>query len=178
MRWLRMVVALGMGALAAGLLAPVAIGGGWAATSLDPVAGPLEPGQPTEIGYTVLQHGQTPVDVPDTAIVVRSESGTTVFPGRRSGPTGHYVATVTVPERGVVEWSLRQGWFGEQPLGSLRVGGAAAPPAQAAVTDAGGSTADLIGMILLGAAALCGGLLVAQIVAARRMAGAAGAGSP
>lgn len=175
MRWMRMVVALGVAALAAGLLAPVALGGGWAATSLDPVAGPVEPGQPTEIGYTVLQHGQTPVDVPDTAIVVRSEDGTTVFPGRRSGPTGHYVATVTVPDDGAVEWSVRQGWFGEQPLGSLRVGGGAAPPAQAAGDD-GGSTADLIGMILLGAAALCGGLLVAQIVAARRMAGSAGAG--
>jgi hypothetical protein len=105
--------------------------GGWATTALDdaPTAGA---GETTEVGFTILQHGMTPVDVDDVAVVIRDAGGDTgaggdqTWPAVQQGKTGHYVAEVTFPAEGRYEWVVRQGWFGDYELGTLQVGGGGA----------------------------------------------------
>ena len=105
--------------------------GGWAVTTLDPLPA-AQPGEPMSVGFTIRQHGVTPVDLTDVAIVVYSADGAPLtFPARSDGTLGHYVADVTVPA-GTHRWEVVQGSFGPQDLGPLVVGGsttAAAPPA-------------------------------------------------
>jgi hypothetical protein len=136
--------------------APPASAGGWAMSSLDPMTVPVA-GEETEIGFTIRQHGVTPVN-PDAeagtepvAVAIwpapGATGGKTVFPARQDGPVGHYVATVTFPAAGDVRWEIRQGWFGAQDLGTIAVtppggGGtsAASPPAAPNTTDVGTGT--------------------------------------
>lgn len=107
-----------------------AAAGGWAVTTLDPMSPPVA-GATIEIGFTILQHGRSPVN-PDAAVdgipgepvavAVRSaDGGETVFTARQDGPTGHYVAEVTFPQAGQFDWEVRQGWFGPQDLGAIDV---------------------------------------------------------
>ena len=101
-----------------------AAAGGWAVTTLDeyptPVAGAQIP-----VGFTILQHGKTPAQLEPSdkvGIEITSASGATqYFPAAQSGAVGHYVATVTFGEAGAHTWTVYQGWFGPQELGSLTV---------------------------------------------------------
>jgi len=145
----RMFVAAGTALV--GILVPAtASAGGWAMSSLDPMSVPVA-GEEIEVGFTVRQHGVTPVNPDDqgdesVAVVVRSASGEeAVFTARQEGPTGHYVADVTFPEPGRAHWAIRQGWFGDHDLGAMDVadpgtargeqGGAAAAPPEGAAGD-------------------------------------------
>jgi hypothetical protein len=115
-------------------IARPASAGGWAITTLDSLPPSIEPGRPTDLGYTIRQHGVTPVALDGTALVVTLTDGRTLrFDGTPSGPAGHYVAQVTVPDAGRYALSVEQGWFGPQELGHLDVG---------EVVVAGGSAAS------------------------------------
>jgi hypothetical protein len=100
--------------------------GGWAVSSLDPMPVPVA-GEEVEVGFTIRQHGVTPVNPVDgggeaVAVAIWSGSGSAaVFPARQEGPTGHYVADVTFPATGRARWEIRQGWFGPQDLGAIDV---------------------------------------------------------
>ena len=148
-----------------GVAVPSALAGGWAVTTLDPIAGELTPGKSAAIGYTVRQHGQTPVNVADTGIEIRPATGSpTFFPGRRQGTVGHYVATVTVPAAGA-EWTARQGWFAPQNLGAVPNGRAT----QSIVV--GEPPGDgMLRWILLGATILSAGGVAVQVSRMRRIA--------
>lgn len=114
-------------ALSTIVLASPATAGGWAATSLDPMAAAPVAGEPTDIGFTIRQHGVTPVAVDDVAIEVTDAAGAvTRFAAVADGAVGHYVATVELPASGRYDWSVIQGWFGEQDLGVLDVAGSSA----------------------------------------------------
>jgi hypothetical protein len=121
-------LAAGVAALAATTTALPAAGaavrGGWAVSTLD-AAPQAEPGGTAEIGFTVLQHGRTPVNVDGVALVVREAGGPgrdQEWPAVQRGATGHYVAEVTFPDEGRYGWAIRQGWFGDHELGTLEVG--------------------------------------------------------
>lgn len=111
----------------AAMAAAGAVKGGWAATTLDERVQP-EPGETTEVGFTILQHGRTPVNVDDVAVIIRVADDAAgagreqEWPAVQQGETGHYVAEVTFPDEGRYDWAVRQGWFGEYDLGTLRVG--------------------------------------------------------
>jgi len=155
----RMFLVIVIGIVAMGALAPAGLAGGWAVTTLDPIADDLVPGRPADIGYTVRQHGQRPVDLAGTGIEIQTAGGPArFFAGRREGPVGHYVARITVPFAGA-EWTARQGWFAPQPLGAVPVANAEAlsPGSQ---TDAPGS----LHWVLLVATALSAFGLSAQVV--------------
>ncbi|MGH2379588.1 MAG: hypothetical protein ACRDGT_14115, partial [Candidatus Limnocylindria bacterium] len=109
-------------ALSLALGAP-AIAGGWAATTLDEVPPDVRAGDTYQIGYTIRQHGVTPVNVDKTEIRLTSPDGakTLSYAGVREGATGHYVAKVTFPYEGAWSWSVTQGRFGAQPLGTVKV---------------------------------------------------------
>ena len=125
----RLFVVVGSALVGIVVSASAASAGGWAMSSLDPMSAPVV-GQETEVGFTIRQHGVTPVNPDDqgsepVAVAVRSASGDeAVFPARQQGPTGHYVADVIFPEAGQAHWEIRQGWFGPQDLGAIGVAAA------------------------------------------------------
>lgn len=109
-----------LGVALSGMLAAMALlgsahAGGWSLTVLDS-GGALDPtaneagittGAPFTIGFTVLQHGKTPVDGLTPRITATSATGETVsFNGQADGKPGHYVATLTLPTAGSWNWQI------------------------------------------------------------------------
>jgi hypothetical protein len=110
--------------------------GGWAVTTLDPLAVAPVAGEDVNVGFTIRQHGVTPVVVEDVSIVVSDSSGATEsFAAVPQGAVGHYVATVTFPAGGPVRWRVEQGWFGPQDLGVIEVTPATPPSGTTAVPE-------------------------------------------
>ena len=100
--------------------------GGWAVTTLDPLAAAPVAGEPFEVGFTIRQHGRTPVSMPDAAIIITDATGAdTRFAAVPQGAVGHHVATVEVPADGSYRWAVDQ-VLGVQELGTLQVGGSPA----------------------------------------------------
>lgn len=101
-----------LAALAVPLLfvAPV-LAGGWAEVRPDAAATtetPPREGQPVEIGFTVLQHGETPAGwVTPTVHLLDVASGATLdVPASGQGPDGHFIATFTPPAAGFWSWTV------------------------------------------------------------------------
>ena len=124
--------ALAAGALALTLAAATAgsaSAGGWAVGSLDE-APSGDAGVTEDVGFTILQHGQTPVDMTeDVGIDIVGANGFhEFFAATGTGTVGHYVASVTFPEAGSYTWSIRMGMFEPQLLGTLELTAPPAPP--------------------------------------------------
>ena len=159
----RLAAGLAIAAAAVFAAAPGASAGGWALTTLDAVPAPV-PGEPTAVGFTIRQHGVRPVDVPEgVELVVTAPDGTTtVFPAAGDGTVGHYVATIVVPAAGSYTWVVRQGWFGEQSLGTFATSDGGA-------TGTGGWHApEPLVPSLVAVAALLAGLAVVDMARGRR----------
>ncbi len=131
-------------------LASAVLAGGWAVVTLDAPPGEIRAGQPWTVGFTVLQHGQTPVH--------GFEDGTPVEPllvarnldaGRRvevlatpGEEVGHFTAEVTFPVEGEWTWTiLPNPLAGETAFEPLTVLPAIAPQATGAVANAQPSAA-------------------------------------
>lgn len=165
-----LVVAL----LALGILvgdSSIASAGGWAVGSLDavPVA---TAGERATVGFTILQHGVTPVDLlgdPSNEVGIEisgADGSAEFFPAVSEGTVGRYVATVEFPAAGTYEWSIRMGWFGPQPLGTLEVADASGATASG-TPDSAWPTARLATLALtIGLAALA----IADFLVTRRRA--------
>ena len=123
-------------------LATPAFAGGWAVTTLDQLPPQIVAGQTYDIGYTIRQHGVTPINIEtafgtggSTEIQILAPDGhqTLSFKGVQTGPTGHYVAKVRFPAEGKWSWAVTQGPFAPQQLGTVDVlaaaGAASAQPA-------------------------------------------------
>jgi hypothetical protein len=124
-----MMVVLTVGTLLGLALVTPTLAGGWAVTTMDSVPEDLIAGKTYELGYTVRQHGDKPVDGMDTSIVIRPADGSTaamVFQGTPDGQPGHYVAQVTFPTSGDWSWEVNQGQFGAYAMGTLSVAEASA----------------------------------------------------
>ena len=106
--------------------------GGWAVTSLDPFEQPVA-GQPITIGFTILQHGVTPVQVDGVGIrVFQTGSTGEFFPAVDDGDrVGHYTARLVFPHEGTFTWLVEQGFFGPQDLGQITITTSSATPASA-----------------------------------------------
>ncbi len=143
-----------------------ATAGGWAVTSLDPFDVPVA-GQPTTIGFTIRQHGVTPVDLDDVGIrITEPGKADSYFPAVSDGPgrIGHYTASVVFPSEGTFSWLVEQGIFGPQDLGRVSV----TPGADRSAGAGAGwqdSAALRYGLPLL--AAICLAFVVGQIVRGR-----------
>ena len=100
--------------------------GGWAIGSIDS-APDAKAGHTVDVGFTILQHGVTPVDLADDVGVeiVLVDGVVEFFPATNAGATGRYVSEVTFPAApGDYSWNLRMGWFGTHQLGTLDVASA------------------------------------------------------
>ncbi len=129
------LLSLAVAALALLAWAGQAAGGGFSTTTLDPLTASPRAGETLEVGYTIKQHGVTPVRVDGTGIAIVGPDGErTVFPGRPQGPVGHHVADVRFPAAGAWSWEQVQGGVTAQDLGRVEVapatGAAAAPAAE------------------------------------------------
>ncbi len=133
--------------------------GGWAVTSIDEIPAVVA-GVPVTVGFTILQHGVTPVHVDEVALaVVGADGRRQLFPARRDGPTGHYAVEMTLPAAGTYRWSSEQGWFGTYELGSLVVGSGEDRPAVGLTPQP---------LVLIGAGGLCAVIAAADALLALR----------
>lgn len=155
-----------------GLSAATATAGGWAMSSLDAAPHPIA-GQAIDVGFTIRQHGVTPVNpgIGNVGIDVRTAAGSEqFFPATANGPRGHYVARVRIATPGASTWTVRQGWFGPQDLGRIDVARGAA----GAVAGTGGGSGSTyrepisVRLVLPGLGLALGAFAVADALAARR----------
>jgi cytochrome c2 len=145
------------------LLVSPALAGGWAVITLDELPGEIIAGQPLEIGFTVRQHGVTPVDGLTPTIHARQAGVTLTEQAKAQGETGHYIATLTFPQAGEWTWSI-QAFTGNQPMPPLSV--IAAPAIAQSKTQA---SAPVNFSLLAGTLGMVG-LVAGAFVAFRRKA--------
>jgi hypothetical protein len=140
------------------VLAATALAGGWANAVMDtPPDDPAGPNQPVTLGFTLMQHGVTPVDWGSAQVVLTNDEtkAEIVATAHPQGRTGHWVAEVVLPTEG--SWTYRVRHDLEITLmraAPITVGSAAAgstaigpPPAMLA---AGGALAMLGVCVLAG----------------------------
>ncbi len=108
---------------------PAAFAGGWAITTLDELPATITAGETYSVGYTIRQHGFSPVATTQSALEIADAMGGSRarFVGSADGPAGHYVAKVHFPRAGEWVWSVDQAPFQPQQLGTLTVQAIAAP---------------------------------------------------
>lgn len=96
------------------LLVPAVLAGGWAVITLDEPPGDIRAGEPWTLGFTVLQHGQTPVHdlgdgVPIEPLLVAENPAdgrrveVMATPGKE---VGHFTVEVTFPTGGEWTWTI------------------------------------------------------------------------
>jgi len=133
----RLAAAVAALALLLTLTVPV-LAGGWAEIVADAqtTTEPPVEGQPLDVGFVVLQHGQTPAGW-ETATVhfTNVSTGQTIdVTATNDRPDGHFVATATLPEAGAWTWRVTlKDLASEQAPIALTVTSA---PGQAAAADA------------------------------------------
>ena len=107
-------------------------GGGWAVVTLDELPTSVHAGEPLAVGFTVRQHGRTPLSGLDpTILATHVETGERVqVQATDDGAVGHYAATLMLPSAGAWDWSIRA--FGDvpQPMPRFIVEAAVAPAPQ------------------------------------------------
>jgi cytochrome c2 len=117
---------IGLLILAVTLLSILAIStaqaGGWAVITLDEMPGEIQAGEPLEIGFTVLQHGRTPMEgLTPTIRASNSTTGETFFANASpEGETGHYAASLNFPSGGSWDWSI-EAFTMNQSMPALKV---------------------------------------------------------
>lgn len=106
--------------LAVAIITPV-FAGGWAVITLDRLPTGVIASEPFTIGFTVLQHGKTPLaDINPTITAILSETESFVVQAKPEGKTGHYSATLTFPKEGNWSWSI-QAFTMDQAMPELNV---------------------------------------------------------
>lgn len=90
------------------ILAVPAFAGGWAVITLDELPSNVVAGRPVTIGFTVLQHGRTPMTGLSPTITANLyKEQEFVVEAEPEGKPGHYKATVTFPKEGEWRWSVQ-----------------------------------------------------------------------
>lgn len=129
----RFRVALGLALISALLLVIPVFAGGWAVITLDELPTDVVAGEPLTIGFTVLQHGRTPMDGLEPTITANLyKEAQFVVNAEADGKPGHYTANITFPKEGEWRWSI-QAFSMDQLMPTLLVaapaGGIASLPA-------------------------------------------------
>ena len=105
----RRFLAGGLAAVAILLLAATAtMAGGWATIEPDEGSTPPTEDEATDLGFTVLQHGQTPAGWEQPTVVLEEVSTGQSFDvvAKASGADGHFVASFTLPAAGFWTWHV------------------------------------------------------------------------
>jgi hypothetical protein len=155
-----MRTALGLALLLSVVFIFPAFAGGWAVITLDELPSGVVASEPLSIGFTVLQHGRTPMTDLYPTINAKLSSGETMsVSAEPSGKPGHYAATLIFPKEGSWEWSI-QAFTMDQPMPMLNVaapgGASASQPATKAQSALLSITPLLLVRVLAFGAALVG----------------------
>ena len=82
--------------------------GGWAVISLDELPVGVVAGEAYTIGFTVLQHGRTPMTDLYPIVTAGIAKGEVLsFSAEPDGKPGHYTAALTFPTAGDWDWSIQ-----------------------------------------------------------------------
>jgi hypothetical protein len=85
---------------------------GGASTTIDQAPDEFQAGVSSDVTYTVLQHGVSPIDG-ETALIFSLDDGEPLrFVGTPTGTPGQYVATVELPTAGAWLMEVDQASFG------------------------------------------------------------------
>jgi hypothetical protein len=168
-------------------LPAAALAGGWATTQLSslPPAG-LPAGTPWDLDIKVMQHGVTPLEGIEPAVLVQLPDGTEKrFDAKPTGRPGVYHARVVFPAQGRYEYTVDDGFgnalphtfpavtIGDPSTASAAAKAPAAPaPAQPAAVASDG------GLPWLGLAIAAALILLAFYVRSRRLSPRAGSRTP
>jgi mono/diheme cytochrome c family protein len=160
MRALRVLpVGLVVVLLAIGAVLP-AFAGGWAVVTLDSLPEDVVSGDSITIGFTVRQHGITPISDLDPSPQVTAENVETgeviQSTAAPDGGRGHYSANLTLPTPGEWEWEIRAFGGQDQPMPPIYVTEAAPPP----LDPVGRASPAALGVVCAGLAVLGVGLAV------------------
>ncbi len=165
------LVAVGVAWTAIAGWATPARAGGWAVSTLDELPSPVA-GTPVTVGFTIRQHGVTPVALDDVGIEITTSTGKTRFFAAISDEiVGHYTARVTFPSAGTHSWTIRQGWFAPQSLGPITVHATDAGSRSAAASAPAASDSQpnrLLPYGLAGGTVLLTAFAVLDVVGGRR----------
>ena len=145
----RFRISIALALLLSVVLAIPVFAGGWAVITLDEIPTGVVAGEPLTIGFTVLQHGKTPMEGLDPTITATSSNSESfMVHAKPEGETGHYAATLTFPAEGNWTWSIRA-FSMEQVMPALSVAAPiAAPVSQQPVAAAAPISAVLIVRVL------------------------------
>jgi hypothetical protein len=126
----RLALAASFASILSLVLAATAFAGGWANAVMDtPPDDPAGPNEPVTLGFTLMQHGVTPVDWGNPQILLtNADTGEQItVAAHPEGATGHWIAQVSLPANGSWSYEVRHDllitMMGAQPIS---VGGATA----------------------------------------------------
>ena len=105
----RRLSTLALALFASLVIAAPALAGGWATATLDgPLPSDPSAGESLRIGFTLKQHGRTPISWEEASIIaINRETNEAVYaPARAEGALGEYVADVTFPSAGTWDWRV------------------------------------------------------------------------
>jgi len=123
--------------------------------SFDQVPAEFEAGATYDLQYTILQHGETPVDVGDSQVLIVDSTGSiTAFDAVALRQPGRYSVSITFPESGSWDWEVTMGPFASQQMGTIDV--------QEATIESGG-VGSLVRWMLPVALLLVIGLMAIQV---------------
>ena len=117
----RFRISLSLALLLAVAFAIPVFAGGWAVITLDELPTNVTAGDPLTIGFTVLQHGKTPMNDLDPILNVHlDKTDAFMVHAKHDEKPGHYSATLTFPKAGEWEWSI-QAFTMDQRMPNLNV---------------------------------------------------------
>ena len=151
--------AFGLALLLSLVIAVPAFAGGWAVITLDDLPTNVVAGEPLTIGFTVLQHGMTPMnDLSPTVTVILRNEEKLAFRAEADHKPGHYTATLTLPKEGSWEWYI-QAFSMDQRMPELTVAPAKTVTASEPAAKVESPPASLSPLLLLRGLALGVGLV-------------------
>jgi len=149
------IPAAALAAVAATLiLVGTAVAGGWANAVMDePPSDPPSAGEPITIGFTLLQHGVSPVNDPAPTVTVRNAASgeERSVTATQEGASGHWVAVITFPSEGTWRYEVTHDLIvGMNGFNPVTVGGAgSAAPASTATSAAATQPLNYLALGLL-----------------------------
>lgn len=144
------------------LVVPV-YAGGWAVITLDELPSNVVAGEPLTIGFTVLQHGRTPMTGLDPTVTANLDKDAQfVVNAEPEGEPGHYTATLNFPKEGEWGWSI-QAFTMDLTMPMLSVAPALGAAADAPIAQAESAFPAFSPMLWMGIFALAVGLVGALI---------------
>jgi hypothetical protein len=131
--------------------------GGWAVITLDELPSGVVAGEPLTIGFTVLQHGVTPMTNLEPTVTASLSNGKPLtFFATPEGKPGYYIATLTLPEPGDWEWSI-QAFTMDQKMPALNVAASSTAAVSQPVAKSEPATVGISLLLIVGIFALATG---------------------